>query len=64
MYKSCCGGKHKIKKGAIIMPNKRKVTKNNKKHDERFQKINIKHDPQAESSRAVFTNNSNNNEED
>jgi hypothetical protein len=64
MYKSHFGGKHRIKKGAINMPNKKKYTKNNKKHDERFQKINIKHDPQAESTRAVFTNNSNNNEEE
>jgi hypothetical protein len=44
------------------MPNKIKKTKNNKKHDERFQKINIKHDPQAESTRAMT--NSFRNEED
>jgi hypothetical protein len=37
------------------MPNKMKKTKNNKKHDERFNKINIKHDPQAESTRAAAT---------
>jgi hypothetical protein len=36
------------------MPNKMKDTKNNKKHNERFKKVNIKHDPQAESARAVF----------
>lgn len=34
--------------------NKIRETKNNRKHDERFKKINIKHDPQAESARAVF----------
>lgn len=38
------------------MPNKIKESKNNRKHDERFKKINIKHDPQAESARAVFEN--------
>lgn len=37
------------------MPDKIKKTKNNKKNDERFNKINIKHDPQAESTRAVFS---------
>ena len=35
------------------MPNKMKKSKNNKKQDERFNKINIKHDPQAESVRAA-----------
>lgn len=29
-------------------------TKNNKKEDGKFKKKNIKHDPQAESARAVF----------
>lgn len=36
------------------MNNKMKFTQNNKKEDGRFKKKNIKHDPQAESSRAVF----------
>lgn len=36
------------------MPNKIKNTKNNRKNDERFEKVNIKHDPQAESVRAAF----------
>ena len=57
MYKSYFEGKHRIKKGGIKMPNKKKNTKNNKKNDERFQKINIKHDPQAESTSAVFNKN-------
>lgn len=36
------------------MPDKIKETKNNRKQDERFKKINIKHNPQAESARAAF----------
>lgn len=36
------------------MENKIKRTANNKDEDGRFKKKNIKHDPQAESSRAVF----------
>jgi hypothetical protein len=37
------------------MPNnKMKVDNNNKKEDGKFKKKNIKHDPQAESTRAVF----------
>lgn len=36
------------------MTNKMKETRDNKKHNGRFKKINIKHDPQAESARAVF----------
>ncbi|MFV0344026.1 MAG: CPC_1213 family protein [Anaerocolumna sp.] len=34
--------------------NKRKSTKNNKKEDGTFHSKHIKHDPQAESARAVF----------
>ena len=34
--------------------NKVKNTKNNKKEDGAFHSKNIKHDPQAESARAVF----------
>lgn len=34
--------------------NKKKSTHNNKKEDGTFRSKNIKHDPQAESSRAVF----------
>lgn len=34
--------------------NKMKSTKNNKKEDGKFHSKHIKHDPQAESSRAVF----------
>lgn len=34
--------------------NKMRYTKNNKKQDGHFKKKNIKHDPQAESARAVF----------
>lgn len=37
------------------MPNKMKETKNNRKHDEKFKKVNIKHDSQAESARDVFS---------
>lgn len=37
------------------MDNKMKKTKNNKKQDGRFDKVNIKHDPQAESARDTFT---------
>lgn len=36
------------------MGNKMKSTKNNKKDDGTFHAKHIKHDPQAESSRAVF----------
>ncbi|MDW5298588.1 MAG: CPC_1213 family protein [Sedimentibacter sp.] len=34
--------------------NKMKSTKNNKKEDGKFHSKNIKHNPQAESARAVF----------
>lgn len=34
--------------------NKKKNTKNNKKEDGKFNSKNITHDPNAESSRAVF----------
>ncbi|WP_312644025.1 CPC_1213 family protein [Hydrogenoanaerobacterium sp.] len=34
--------------------NKKKSTKNGKKEDGKFHSKNIKHDPQAESARAVF----------
>ena len=33
---------------------KKKSTKNNKKNDGKFRSKHIKHDPQAESARAVF----------
>lgn len=36
------------------MSEQEKRTKNNKKHDHHFQKVNIKHDPAAESARAAF----------
>lgn len=36
------------------MENKMKSDNNNKKEDGRFKKVNKKHDPQAESARAVF----------
>ena len=36
------------------MVNKMKSTKNNRKSDGKFRKKTIKHDPQDESSRAVF----------
>lgn len=36
------------------MNSKTRVTFNNKKEDGKFKKKNIKHDPQAESSRNVF----------
>ncbi len=36
------------------MGNKMKSTKNNKKEDKTFHSKHIKHDPQAESARAVF----------
>ncbi|MDP4179242.1 MAG: CPC_1213 family protein [Bacillota bacterium] len=36
------------------MADKMEVTNNNKKEDKKFKKKNIKHDPQDESSRAVF----------
>lgn len=36
------------------MENKNKITKNNKREDGKFKKKNIKHDPNAESARAVF----------
>lgn len=34
--------------------NKMKSTKNNKKHDKKFHSKHINHNPQAESTRAVF----------
>ena len=34
--------------------NQMKSTKNNKKEDGKFHSIHVKHDPQAESARAVF----------
>lgn len=34
--------------------NKMKSTKNNKKEDGKFKSKNIKHNPQAESARAIF----------
>ena len=34
--------------------NEKKSTKNNKKQDGKFHSKNIKHDPHAESARAVF----------
>lgn len=34
--------------------NKMKSTKNNKKHDGKFHSKHVKHNPQAESARAVF----------
>jgi hypothetical protein len=44
-------------KGEIVMPNnKMKADNNNKKEDGVFKKKNIKHDPQAESTRAAFGN--------
>ncbi|NLL73786.1 MAG: hypothetical protein GX237_09705 [Clostridiales bacterium] len=36
------------------MSNKMKSTKNNKKEDGKFHSKHIKHNPQAESARAVF----------
>lgn len=40
--------------------NKMKSTKNNKKEDGKFHSTHVKHDPQAESARAVFgVNNTN-----
>lgn len=38
----------------ITMDNKMKSTKNNKKHDGSFRSKNVKHNPAAESARAVF----------
>lgn len=38
------------------MDNKMRNTSNNKKQDGKFKKKNIKHDPQAESARIVFSN--------
>jgi hypothetical protein len=35
-------------------PNSMKVDNNNKKEDGKFKSVNKKHDPQAESTRAVF----------
>jgi|BioPla2DNA2_1021312.scaffolds.fasta_scaffold01687_10 hypothetical protein len=46
-------------RGVVIMrsmKNKMKADNNNKKEDGRFKKVNKKHDPQAESARAVFGN--------
>jgi hypothetical protein len=54
LYKNSIKGKHKAKKGEDKMPNKMKETKNNRKHDGKFKKLNIKHDSQAESAREVF----------
>ena len=34
--------------------NKKKSTKNGKEHDKKFRSKHIKHDPNAESARAVF----------
>ncbi len=42
------------------MGNKMKSTKNNKKEDATFHSKHIKHDPQAESARAVFGMKNNN----
>ena len=36
------------------MGNKMKSTRNKKKEDGKFRSVKIKHDPQAESARAVF----------
>jgi hypothetical protein len=41
-------------KGEFNMNSKIKDTVNNKNQDGKFKKKNIKHDPQAESSRNVF----------
>jgi hypothetical protein len=43
-------------KGEIFMPNPNsmKADNNNKKEDGKFKKVNKKHNPQAESTRAVF----------
>lgn len=42
-------------KGVLMsQANKMKSTKNNKKHDGKFHSKHVKHDPQAESARAVF----------
>lgn len=41
-------------KGELNMDSKMRITFNNKKQDGNFKKKNVKHDPQAESSRAVF----------
>jgi hypothetical protein len=38
--------------------NKKKSTANNKKHDRSFRSKHIKHDPNAESARAIFGLNS------
>jgi len=38
--------------------NRKKSTRNNKKQDGKFRSKNIKHDPNAESARAVFGLNS------
>lgn len=43
--------------------NKQKSTKNHKKEDETFHSKHIKHDPQAESARAVFGLKSNHTED-
>lgn len=42
---------------------RKRSTKNNKKEDGKFRSKNIKHDPQAESARAVFGLNANANAE-
>jgi hypothetical protein len=41
-------------KGEFSMPNKMRDSFNNKKQDGHFKKKNVKHDPQAESSRTVY----------
>lgn len=48
-------GKTVINEGDAMKPScKMKKTKNNKKEDGKFPNKHINHDPQAESSRAVF----------
>ena len=42
------------KENVMGQGNKMKSTKNNKKHDGTFHSKHVKHDPQAESARAVF----------
>jgi len=41
-------------KGSFVMSTEKKSTKNGKKEDGTFHSKKIKHDPQAESARAVF----------
>lgn len=47
-------GEAKFEKGVVRVSSKMRNTKNNKMQDGKFKKKNIKHDPQAESARAVF----------